>query len=1089
MGSSPTKLLTNDDFQSDALNAPSDDALIGRVIAGKFCLRHVIGVGASGSVYRADQTSLGRTVAVKVLRPEIACDPRFIRRFHDEALAASRLNHPNVVSIIDFGQTDDGLLYLVMEFLRGVTLTDVARTEQLSTESITDIIRQILSALEEAHEGGVVHADLKADNTMIEHRRGGWDLVKVVDFGIARLTGDVGDDHGESDGDDSISGTPEYMAPEVIRGEDPTPASDIYAVGVMLYELLVGYTPFSGGTTLKVLQRHLDEEPVPPSQREPTNPVPDYLERAVLRALSKDPSERFTNASAFAEALLPSTHAGEGAPVRGTEQTCRSCGAHNPGSFKFCPECGTPRAEKKEFELDLNDTGHEEIWSDDAKTDDLAASDLRALRVEEAKEPPRKNPTQDIHKVLALELRGELFPLPLLGRENGLARLESFVSSEGSGTVHIRGPRGSGRTRLLFDACQNAVGEDGVVFLAQADPSGHATSFFPIQAIVAAILQLPSGASYEEIGDGLDEIGLSERDLPGIGELFQHDGAGLWQLESPVRRREVFASTMRLLRSAGNAFSAVIAFEDCHLYDQPSRELVQHLCASNQRSPSLRIIVTSDKSKACELEGAEHIDLEPLGEEELRAAVTHAASRGHPDIVTLDELQGSTGGNPGHVNQLMRYAVEGGDSQNCPESLADLVAARIDFLPQVATRVLQSASIFGFSVDENDLVDAMASTVGRIEMDASLDLLHKRKLLRRENGMLFFDHNIVRDVVYEATPRDVRRSLHLAAGDVLLAFINDPGILGHHAERAGDLQRASELLAKAGDNATKQLNDLGAAALLNRALNATRTLLQTEHELQSQMLLVDVSIKLASALRACGEIGLARGVLSESKAQCGESPALRVRLLRASAKLYAAEGDTEGAIALCRDAIGLAIPMFAVELLTETYLDLATMQLRNGEAAAAAQELEESIDLITMGEGPGAANAPSQFWRLLLRLGQLLSSEGNTKKALHIVQHAARLARQQGSTLGVARANATIASILEATGESNKAQSYRQRAIDDMRKLGDRRTTAELLLAASRPSQSLGRITPAGVREARVLAEEVGWDEGVRQARRAANQE
>ena len=1079
--------MTSNDHQSGSLNAPSDDALIGRVIAEKFCLRNVIGVGASGSVYRADQTSLGRTVAVKVLRPEIACDPRYIRRFHDEAQAASRLNHPNVVSIIDFGQTDDGLLYLVMEYLRGLTLTDVARAEQLSTERIVDIIRQILSALEEAHEGGVVHADLKSDNTMIEHRRGGWDQVKVVDFGIARLTGDVDDEQGESEGDNSICGTPEYMAPEIIRGQDPTPASDIYAVGIMLYELLVGYTPFSGGATLTVLQRHLNDEPIPPSQREPATTVPEYLEKAVLRALKKNPSDRFANASAFANALLPANSANAGLPAEGPTLACESCGATSPETFKFCPECGTARVESKEFELDLNDTGHEEIWSDDAQTADLVASDLGTLSPDATKKPPRRNPTQNIHEVLALESLGDVFPLPLLGREKELHQLESFVSADKNGTVHIRGPRGSGRTRLLFDACQRAVGEHGVVFLAQSDPSGQATSFFPIQAIVAAILQLPADATYDEIGDCLDEMGLSERDLPGIGELFQQDGAGLWQLESPVRRREVFASTMRLLRAAGRAFSAVIAFEDCHLYDQPSRELVQHLCASNQRSPSLRIIVTSDESKSCELEGATHIDLAPLGEDDLRSAAAHAASRGHPDMVTLKELQTFTGGNPGHLDQLMRYAAEGGDSQTCPESLADLIAARLDFLPQVATRVLQAASVFGFSVAETDLVDVMASTVGGVEMDASLDLIHQRDLLRREDGMLYFDHVMVREVVYEATPLDVRRSLHLAAGDILLASIGDPAILGHHAERAGDLQRASELLAKAGDSASKQLNDIGAAAVLNRALNATRTVLQTEQDLESQMLLVDISIKLASALRACGEIGLARGILSESKALCGESPVLRVRLLRASAKLHAAEGDIEGAIALCRDAIGIAIPMFAVELLTETYLDLATMQLRNGEAAAAAQELEESIDLITMGEGPSTTNAPTQFWRLLLRLGQLLSSEGNTVKALHIVKHAARLAMETGSTIGVARSHVTLASILEATGASIKAQSYRQRAIDDMRLLGDRRTTAELLLAASKPSQSMARIAPAGVREARVLAEEVGWDEGVRQARRASD--
>lgn len=1062
----------------------SDDALIGRVIAGKFCLRQVIGVGASGSVYKADQTALGRTVAVKVLRPEIACDPRFIRRFHDEAQAASRLNHPNVVSVIDFGQTDDGLLYLVMEFLRGVTLADVLRTERLSTERIADIIRQILSALEEAHEGGVVHADLKADNTMIEHRRGGWDLVKVVDFGIARLTGNL--EEQDDDSDDSICGTPEYMAPEIIRGQDPTPASDIYAVGVILYELLVGYTPFSGVPTLAVLQRHLNEAPMPPSEREPTLPIPGYLEKAVLRALSKRPGDRFSNAGSFARALIPKRAKPSTDHV---ESACTNCGATNPGSFKFCPECGTAHvAVEKEFLLDLEDTGHDEIWSDDAKTADIQSSELLDLNA--PSRPITKSPTQqDVQELLAQDTQRELFPLPLLGRDRELVRVENFIALNNFGTLQIRGPRGSGRTRLLFDACQEAVGEDGVVFLAQADPSGQASSFYPIRSIVAAILQLPDASTYEEIGDILEDIGLSERDLPGIGELFQHEGGGLWQLESQIRRREVFASTLRLLRAAGDMYSAVLAFEDFHLYDQPSRDLVRQLCESNQRSPSLRILVTSDERESCLLHDAQHVDLLPLAEEHLRAVVAHFSSRGHPDLVTLTELQGGTHGNPGHLEQLLRYAAEGGDLRQGPETLADLVAARIDFLPRVAQRVLQAAAVFGLSLAEADLIDALASSVGRVEMDAALQLLSTRSLLRREGGMLWFDSKIVREVIYESTPLDVRRSLHQAAGDILLVSISDPAVLGFHAERAGDMQRASELLARAGDNATKQLDDVGAAAILNRALNATRSLLRTEQDAQAQLQLVEISIKLAEVLRAIGEIGLARGILSESKDQCGDDPALRIRLLRASAYMLAAEGDIEGAIRLCRDAIALAIPIFALDLLTDAYLDLATMQLRHGEASAAAKELEESIDLITMGEGPATTNAPAQFWRLLLRLGQLLSSEGQASKALQIVQHAVRLAEEAESTLGVARSHATLASILEAIGDSSKAQSYRQRAIDDMRKLGDRRRTAELLLTGSLPTQKIGRINPASAQEAQMLAEEVGWDEGVRQAQRVSNQE
>ena len=209
------------------------DPLVGQFVAEKFLIKALIGVGASGRVYQADQTTLGRTVAIKVLHPHLAKDPKLIERFQLEALAASRLNHPNTLSVIDYGQTQEGQLYIVMEYLRGQTLAQLIRTEMpLPAARIAGLMRQILAGLEEAHAAGVVHADLKADNVVVEPLRGGEDLVKVVDFGIARL---VDRDIEAHDGRrKTVCGTPEYMAPEVIEGSAPTALADVYAAGVVL---------------------------------------------------------------------------------------------------------------------------------------------------------------------------------------------------------------------------------------------------------------------------------------------------------------------------------------------------------------------------------------------------------------------------------------------------------------------------------------------------------------------------------------------------------------------------------------------------------------------------------------------------------------------------------------------------------------------------------------------------------------------------------------------------------------------------------------------------------------------------------------
>src|SRR6202142_546699 len=232
--------------------------LVGRVLGDKFKLTACIGIGGSGAVYKADQIALGRTVAVKILNEELSADARMISRFRGEAMAASRLNHPNCVSIIDYGQSPDGLLYLAMEYVKGPTLTQLLVNENpLGVERVVDIVCQALAGLEEAPLAGGIPADLKADNIILDQRRAGVDTVKIVDFGIARLVPGVR----AVNEDRSISGTPEYMAPEVISGAPPSFASDIYAVGIILYELLAERTPFFAGSTTEILTNHLKAQP------------------------------------------------------------------------------------------------------------------------------------------------------------------------------------------------------------------------------------------------------------------------------------------------------------------------------------------------------------------------------------------------------------------------------------------------------------------------------------------------------------------------------------------------------------------------------------------------------------------------------------------------------------------------------------------------------------------------------------------------------------------------------------------------------------------------------------------------------------
>jgi serine/threonine protein kinase len=270
------------------------DPLIGRIIGTNFRVLKLIGTGAMGHVYQAEQLSLGKMVALKLLRNELMEDERLIRRFELEARNASRLNHPNSIQIIDFGR-DEGLLYIAMELLQGVDLGQlILREGPLSLARVGRIMDQVLGALDEAHAQGIVHRDLKPSNIMLASRRGDPDFVKVCDFGIAKAQ--TSREGAGLTMKGLVCGTPEYMSPEQARGDEVDGRSDLYAVGVVLYQLVTGELPFTASSPVGILSKHLSDLPQPPSLRKPGLALPGGLERIILTALNKEPADRHQTA-------------------------------------------------------------------------------------------------------------------------------------------------------------------------------------------------------------------------------------------------------------------------------------------------------------------------------------------------------------------------------------------------------------------------------------------------------------------------------------------------------------------------------------------------------------------------------------------------------------------------------------------------------------------------------------------------------------------------------------------------------------------------------------------------------------------------
>jgi serine/threonine protein kinase len=281
------------------------DPLVGHVLDEKYRLDERLGEGGMGTVYRATHLLIDRPVAVKVLHTRFVEDEAAQARFRREARAAGRLQHPNAVAVTDFGRTPEGFVYIVMELLEGRTLRDVlADDAPLAPARAVELMMQIAAAVEAAHEAGVIHRDLKPANIFVVERKHLPPVVKVLDFGIAKLAADSFDDSEARNLTQTgvMIGTPRYMSPEQCDGEHLSPAADVYSLGIIFYEMLTGATPFNGASPLAVALQHSTKPPRPPRELVPT--LPAQLEEVVLRALAKKPDERPADAGAFREELL-----------------------------------------------------------------------------------------------------------------------------------------------------------------------------------------------------------------------------------------------------------------------------------------------------------------------------------------------------------------------------------------------------------------------------------------------------------------------------------------------------------------------------------------------------------------------------------------------------------------------------------------------------------------------------------------------------------------------------------------------------------------------------------------------------------------
>jgi eukaryotic-like serine/threonine-protein kinase len=286
---------------------------IGQILLDKYRIEEHLGEGGMCDVYRATHLGMGKEVAIKILKPALASDEAISRRFEQEARAASRIHHPHAINVMDYGISDGHTAFIVMEFVKGVTIGELLRKHgALPVERTANILRQVCGALDMAHSVGVVHRDIKPDNIIIAEYDGS-DWVEVVDFGVAKIQEDV-NRRGDLTGANIIVGTPRYMSPEQCEEKPVDARSDIYSLGVVLYEMLSGEAPFKGDSSTRLLVAHASEPPVPLGEKRPD--LPADLVSVVMQALEKDPDKRPQSAGEFARRFEEAAGLGQPAQAR-----------------------------------------------------------------------------------------------------------------------------------------------------------------------------------------------------------------------------------------------------------------------------------------------------------------------------------------------------------------------------------------------------------------------------------------------------------------------------------------------------------------------------------------------------------------------------------------------------------------------------------------------------------------------------------------------------------------------------------------------------------------------------------------------------
>jgi serine/threonine protein kinase/CheY-like chemotaxis protein/DNA-binding MarR family transcriptional regulator len=817
------------------------DPLLGRVIAERYEILSLINVGGMGLVYRATQRSLDRPVAIKFIHPHLLVSESSVQRFMEEARAVSRLNHPHVVSVFDFGQTpaaEGGLLFLVMELLTGPDLAAVVdRERHLSLPRVADITIQTLEALGEAHHLGIVHRDVKPENILLEPTRGGHDHVKVIDFGIAKVEASRRITQAGT-----ICGTPNYMAPEQMAGK-AGPSVDIYSTGVVLFEMLTGSLPFGNDAPFG---GPLDAPRPDPRQVVPHRGIPSELAAACVRAMQVDPTRRFPDAQAFADAIR---EAMSGAGTVGTS-TAR----------EKAPAAGQRRRLADTLPVTTVMEGHS---------------------ARSSHTPTSTSPSE----------RPSTGGFPLVGRDEDLGWAFEMLSAEHApAAIAFWGRRGVGRTRLAQEVAAVAASEGTLVVSVPLSPKPcDEVGYVGLRHIVRGL----SGLSAAELMDPNAVGPLDRWSLMGLRTLFSRAKA---PPEPNMARRTAAAAlgwAMWRATERTERGRVLVVIDDMDRLDGASLLALRDRMQS-EPIPGVTLLVTSEHARTVMLlPGVRERALRGLPRED---AVRMLSAARQPAVLIRpdDDIE------PLYVAQVA--AVSPSEAALVPQSLEDIVSWRMQALTLGQRRVLHALAIVGVQNTEN--LGVLLRNPG--DTDALLDSLVEGGWIERHGGQVSLRCAVYGAAAIAGAAATATAAIHNGAAHQIRNAREMCELRAFHAIHGAADFEAFLLLEDVARIRSARGDDDGAIAALSRAVTAARTqVMRGETEAASAALGV-FGRKLAAALVAADRIDEAQGVLDEVLDVAGPKELTRAAVLEQLATVAELRGRTEDADRRRREALVIA---------------------------------------------------------------------------------------------------------------------------------------------------------------------------------------